>query len=599
MKIEIKYKDVYIQDVKVGDYVKSFDIENDRVRHNRVGNTILPIVEKYRQCKVVCENGASVVTSTTHPICYYNKDNNKWEYKNTGDLVIGDLVKPEFDIQTKVTELLIGLDEDEQFYDLTVERDNNYFAGDDKDNMIVVHNSATIYFPWWHYEIEDILVLKNNKGTDDNRVRHMDYGIQFSRLFYQRFKNDENVSLFSPSVSKELYEYFGNNEKFDKLYLELEANKKIHRKTIKARALMDLFIRERSGTGRLYVMNIDNANSNNPFKEQITMSNLCTEITLPVKELNSIYDIDSNDETVDKSDGEIALCVLGAFNLGNIKSKDELMNSAKYLVRLLDFIIEHQDYPINASKKMLKRRSMGIGVTNLAYWMAKNDILYTDESPETLSKIDELFDDIQFAVLTASNELAKELGPCKWFNKTTYSEGIMPLDRYNKNLDKYFTRTSTNDWNSLRESIKEHGLRNSVLTAIMPAESSAVVQNATNGIEPIRSLVTSKRSKGGVIKTVAPESIKLKNKYQLAYDMKSNRGYIIKAAIIQKWIDQAISLNTYYEYSSDGISLKELIQDQLLAYSLGLKTMYYANTNDKKGEVNLEDVGCAGGACTL
>lgn len=459
--------------------------------------------------------------------------------------------------------------------------------------------SATVYFPWWHAEIEDIMVLKNNKGTDDNRVRHMDYGIQFSRLFYQRFKENADVALFSPSVSKDLYEHFGDNEKFDALYLELEANKKIERKTVKARDLMDLFNRERSGTGRLYVMNIDHANSNSAFKEKIRMSNLCVEVTLPTKPLSSIYDIDSDIDTEFKSEGEIALCVLAAFNLGNIKTKEEMMKTAESIIRLLDFVIEHQDYPVNASRKMLKRRSVGVGVTNFAYWMAKNDLLYTDNSPETLSKVDELFDNIQFSLLTASNKLAKEQGACEWFHKTTYADGILPIDRYNKNMDKLFTRTSTNDWEGLRTSIKEHGLRNSVVTAIMPAESSAVVQNATNGIEPIRNIVTSKRSKGGVIKQVAPESTRLKNKYQFAYDMKSNKGYIAKVAVMQKWIDQSISANLYYEYSTEGISMKELIEDQLYSYMLGLKTLYYANTNDKKGEIELEDVSCAGGGCTL
>lgn len=275
------------------------------------------------------------------------------------------------------------------------------------------------------------------------------------------------------------------------------------------------------------------------------------------------------------------------------------MKTAESIIRLLDFVIEHQDYPVNASRKMLKRRSVGVGVTNFAYWMAKNDLLYTDNSPETLSKVDELFDNIQFSLLTASNKLAKEQGACEWFHKTTYADGILPIDRYNKNMDKLFTRTSTNDWEGLRTSIKEHGLRNSVVTAIMPAESSAVVQNATNGIEPIRNIVTSKRSKGGVIKQVAPESTRLKNKYQFAYDMKSNKGYIAKVAVMQKWIDQSISANLYYEYSTEGISMKELIEDQLYSYMLGLKTLYYANTNDKKGEIELEDVSCAGGGCTL
>jgi ribonucleoside-diphosphate reductase alpha chain len=457
--------------------------------------------------------------------------------------------------------------------------------------------SATLYFPWWHKEIEDVLVLKNNKGTDDNRVRHIDYAIQFDKMFYKRFIENGEISLFSPNDVPGLYEAFGYNDQFEELYVKYEKNKKIVRKTVKARDLMNTFAQERIGTGRMYVHNIDNTNTNSPFKDKIRMSNLCVEIALPT---NPINHIDNGDDTPD----EIALCVLAAHNLGTIKNNEELYKCSEYIVRILDFVVEFQDYPVAAALKMKKRRSLGVGVTNFAYWLAKNDLKYSDNS--SLEKVDELFEHIQYSLLKASNKLAKEKGACEWFNRTTYSEGVMPIDRYNKNVDELVKREYSCDWDTLRKEIVTHGLRNSVLTAIMPAESSAVVQNATNGIEPVRSLVTIKKSKSGLIKQVVPEISKLKNKYELAYDMPDNKGYTNICAVIQKWIDQSLSANHYYQYSLDGISLAGVIKDLLHAYKYGMKTLYYANTDDKKsdnietmGESNAMEVGCEGGACAI
>jgi ribonucleoside-diphosphate reductase alpha chain len=457
--------------------------------------------------------------------------------------------------------------------------------------------SATLYFPWWHKEIEDVLVLKNNKGTDDNRVRHIDYAIQFDKMFYKRFIENGEISLFSPNDVPGLYEAFGYNDQFEELYTKYEKNKKIVRKTVKARDLMNTFAQERIGTGRMYVHNIDNTNTNTPFKDKIRMSNLCVEIALPT---NPINHIDNGDDTPD----EIALCVLAAHNLGTIKNNEELYKCSEYIVRILDFVVEFQDYPVAAALKMKKRRSLGVGVTNFAYWLAKNDLKYSDNT--SLVKVDELFEHIQYSLLKASNKLAKEKGACEWFDRTTYSDGVMPIDRYNKNVDELVKREYSCDWDTLRKEIVTHGLRNSVLTAIMPAESSAVVQNATNGIEPIRSLVTIKKSKSGLIKQVVPEIAKLKNKYELAYDMQDNKGYSNICAVIQKWIDQSISANHYYQYSLDGISLSGVIKDLLHSYKYGMKTLYYANTDDKKsdnietmGESNAMDTGCEGGACAI
>jgi ribonucleoside-diphosphate reductase alpha chain len=324
------------------------------------------------------------------------------------------------------------------------------------------------------------------------------------------------------------------------------------------------------------------------------------EVALPTSPIESLADIDSSLGTEEYSKGEIALCTLAAFNLGTVSTEAEIEKVSEYILRVLDFVIDHQDYPINAAKKMIKRRSVGVGVTNFAYWMAKNGLKYSDDN--SLSSVDTLFESIQYHLLKASVKLAKEFGRCEWFDRTTYSQGILPIDRYNKNVDQIVQRPLTYDWEELRNEIKLHGLRNSTLTAIMPSESSSLVQNATNGIEPIRSLVVTKGSKSTPLRVVAPEIPKLKNKYELAFDMPDNRGYTNICSIIQKWIDQTISANHYYHYSSEGIDLEQVNKDILYAYKMGLKTLYYANTNDKKtDDVALmgESSGCESGACAI
>jgi len=471
--------------------------------------------------------------------------------------------------------------------------------------------SATTYLPFWHKEIQEVLVLKNNKGTDDNRVRKLDYGIQFSKLFYSRFVKNEDITLFSPADVPDLYESFGvDNEKFDALYEKYEKSRSIDKKVVKARDVMNQFVQERIGTGRMYVMNIDNANEHSAFQDKIYMSNLCTEINLPTKPLQHINDGDN-------TDSEIALCVLSAINIGELKNLEDLEGIMKNAVQALDFIIESQDYPVEAAKKMLKRRSIGIGITNLAYYLAKNNVNYDD--PEALNKVDELMEYIQYYGIKASVELAKEYGPCEWFNRTKYSQGILPIDTYSKEVDKITTRKHVLDWESLREEVKEFGMRNSTITAIMPCESSSVVTNSTNGIEPVRSLITTKKSKQGLLKTVVPELSKLKNKYQLAYDLKDNEGLTKIQSVIQKWIDQGISANHYYDFSrySDGnLPMSGVAKDILTFYKYGGKQLYYANTNDQKtddfSEVSTEkstknedtytvneQEDCEGGACSV
>jgi len=350
---------------------------------------------------------------------------------------------------------------------------------------------------------------------------------------------------------------------------------------------------------KIPVFDIAVKDNHNFYANNILVHN-CVEVILCTSPIKSIYDIDSNKETEHLSEGEIALCTLAAFNLGNIKSMPELHKVAEYIVRLLDYVIENQDYPLNASRKMLKRRSIGVGVTNFAYWLAKQGIKYTDK--EALFYVDELFENIQYSLLKASNKLAQEVGKCEWYHKTTYSQGILPIDRYNKNVDGLIKRDYSCDWDSLRKDINEFGLRNSVLTCQFPAESSSVVQNSTNGIEPIRSLVITKKSKSGLVKQVVPEVVKLKNKYELAFEMGDNKGYTNICAVIQKWMDQSISANHYYQYSADGISVGGIIKDILYSHKMGLKTLYYANTDDKKSD-DLDSMGedsdCSGGGCSV
>ena len=452
--------------------------------------------------------------------------------------------------------------------------------------------SSTTHFPFWHKEIEEILVLKNNRGTDDNRVRKMDYSIQFNRLFYKRFVQDEKITVFSPHEVPDLYDaFYADTDEFISLYEKYERSRSIFKRDIPARKLFMHFCQERIETGRMYVMNIDNTNEHSSFTDPIYMSNLCQEITLPT---TPISHIDSEE------DGEIALCILSAINVGAIRKLNDLESISYNIVKSLDYIIDNQYYPVNASKKMLKRRSIGVGVTNLAYYLAKNGFSYEDKG--AISLVDELAENIQYYLLKASVRLAKERGKCEWFERTKYSKGILPIDTYAKEVDNICKRKLTHNWTELRAEIKKHGLRNSTLTALMPCESSSLVTNSTNGIEPPRSLVTIKKSKQGLIPQVVPEIAKLKNKYTLAYDMKSNVGYINICAVLQKYFDQAISANHYYnfaKYEEGNLPMSVVAKDILYSYKVGLKTLYYANTDDGKTDTVEEDNDCAGGACKL
>ena len=437
--------------------------------------------------------------------------------------------------------------------------------------------SATVHFPIWHQEIEDILVLKNNKGSEDNRARKLDYSIQITKLFYERFIKNEDITLFSPNNVPGLYEAFGMPE-FDDMYKKYEADETIPRITISAQELFMDMLKERAETGRIYIMNLDHCNTHSSFKDKIYMSNLCQEITLPTIPIQHI----------DDKEGEIALCILSAINLGLINDPNELEELCDLSVRALDEIIDYQEYPVEAAKISTQaRRSLGIGYIGLAHYLAKNQVSY--ESKAAVKLVDKVTEAFQFYLLKASNNLAKEKSKCLWFEKTKYSEGILPIDTYKKELDEIISRKYTYDWEWLRKEIKEHGLRHSTLSAQMPSESSSVVSNATNGVEPPRDYLSVKKSKKGPLKQIVPDYNRLKNFYTLLWDMKSNEGYINIISVMQKYFDQAISGNWSYNpenYKDGEVPLSTMAQDLLTTYKLGWKTAYYQNTYDAKSEID-------------
>ena len=435
--------------------------------------------------------------------------------------------------------------------------------------------SATVHFPLWHYEIEDILVLKNNKGTEDNRVRKLDYSIQLNKLMYERLLADGEITLFSPQDVPGLYEaFYSDQDKFKELYEMYERKTSIRKKKISAMELFSDLIKERAETGRIYIMNVDHANTHSSFKDTVYMSNLCQEITLPTKPLQHI----------DDPDGEIALCILSAINVGVIKDLADLEELCDLAVRALEEIIDYQRYPIVAAEKSTKaRRSLGIGYIGLAHYLAKHRVQYSDA--EAWKLVHDLTEAFQYFLLKASNTLAKERGACEYFNRTKYSDGILPIDTYKKEVDTIVPNELNYDWESLRAEIKEHGLRHSTLTAQMPSESSSVVSNATNGIEPPRGYLSVKKSKKGPLKQIVPQYQTLKNHYTLLWDMPSNEGYINVVAVMQKFFDQAISGNWSYnptQYPDNEVPMSVMLQDMLMTYKLGWKTSYYQNTYDYK-----------------
>ncbi|ATN93507.1 ribonucleotide-diphosphate reductase subunit alpha [Pseudoalteromonas phage J2-1_QLiu-2017] len=456
--------------------------------------------------------------------------------------------------------------------------------------------AATLFYPLWHLEVENLLVLKNNRGVEENRVRHLDYGVQFNKLMYERLIKNQDITLFSPHEVEGMYDaYFNDQTLFEKLYTEAENNPNIRKKKVKAMELFSLFAQERSGTGRVYLQNVDHCNIYGPFKEEVAtiyQSNLCLEIALPTKPLQHVQD----------PEGEVALCTLSAFNVGEIDNHDELEELAYIGVRALDNLLDFQDYPLIAAQiGSMNRRTLGFGIINFAYDLARRGLKYSDGSANNYTH--ELMESIQYFLMKASMEIAKEKGTCYAFNETKYSEGSMPVDRYKPEVDKLHTSELKRDWDWLREEIKQHGMRNSTLSALMPSETSSQVHNATNGIEPPRGLVSVKASKDGILKQVVPEIKRLGKAYELLWDIPSNDGYLQLVAIMQKFVDQTISANTNYDpskFPNNKVPMKTILKDLLTAYKLGVKTLYYHNTRDGSGEgFAVKEEECEGGGCKI
>ena len=437
--------------------------------------------------------------------------------------------------------------------------------------------SATVHFPIWHQEIEDIIVLKNNKGTEDNRVRKLDYSIQISKLFYERFIKNEEISLFSPHDVPGLYDAFGT-ESFDDLYTSYESDGSIPRKTISAQKLFLDLLKERAETGRVYLMNIDHCNSHSSFKDKVNMSNLCQEITLPTDPIKHI----------DDDAGEIALCILSAVNVGKIHKLDDMEEVCDLAVRGLEELIDYQQYPVKAAERSTKyRRSLGVGFIGLAHYLARQGFYY--DEPQAHQLVHDLTEAFQFYLLKASNQIAKEKGACEGFSRTKYADGILPIDTYKSDVDDIVPNELKYDWEGLRQSILEHGLRHSTLSAQMPSESSSVVSNETNGIEPPRDFLSVKKSKKGPLKQIVPQYNTLRGQYTLLWDMKSNEGYIKIVSVMQKFFDQAISGNWSYNpehYPDNEVPVSVMAQDFLTTYKYGWKTSYYQNTYDAKTDAD-------------
>lgn len=457
--------------------------------------------------------------------------------------------------------------------------------------------AATLFYPLWHIEAESLLVLKNNRGVEDNRIRQLDYGVQINRLLYTRLIKGGNITLFSPNEVPGLYDaFFADQDEFERLYTQYEQDPNIRKRTLPATELFSTLMQERAGTGRIYIQNVDHCNTHSPFDPRVApvhQSNLCMEIALPTKPLDNIND----------AEGEIALCTLSAFNLGALNNLDELEELADLTVRALDALLDYQDYPVAAARTAtMNRRTLGIGVINYAYYLAKNGVRYSDDS--ALGLTHRTFEAMQYYLLKASVNLAKEYGACPLFNQTVYSKGKLPIDTYKKDLDAVCSEPLHYDWESLRADIVKYGLRNSTLTALMPSETSSQIANATNGIEPPRGLVSVKASKDGILKQVVPEFETLKDAYETLWQLPGNEGYLKLVGVMQKFVDQSISANTAYDpnkFEGSKVSMKQMLKDLLTAYKYGVKTLYYHNTRDgaEDTQADIQDDGCAGGACKI
>lgn len=537
MEISIVTERVQLKDIKVGDYIKSYDHELNMNDYKEVKEVFFPEVPHEKQARITFHDEEYIITSNTHRM--WVKQNDQWDYCETKDINIGDVLLQDDGKEKIVSSVVIGKQTEETSYrDLTIEGNHNYFVAiDSNSKMVLGHNSANCFMPFWHLQIKDFMVLKNNKGTDETRARKMDYCIKVSKIFYERYLKGEKITLFSPNEVPELVESFGTPE-FDKLYKEAEKRRGIRKVKIDAVTFFHEYLLERVATGRMYIMNVDHANSHSPFIPTITMSNLCMEILLLTKPIHDFYD----------KNGEIALCILSAINVLLCNTDEKLEKVCRLAVRGLDSVIDQQEYVLPAAEiPAKKRRPLGIGMTNLAAFLAHRKLKYSDH--EAIKVVHDLQEKIQFYLLKASCELAEEKGPCEWFNDTKYSQGLLPIDTYRRTVDEICPNVLNCNWEWLRERIRLHGLRNSTVSAQMPCESSSVASNSTNGHDPIRKLITEKRSKVVTLTQLAPNFEKYGKYYEAQFDMPDNYGYINICAVMQKFIDQSISTNTYHDYT--------------------------------------------------
>lgn len=582
---------IQIKDVKVGDFIRTLD--NQEIAFKRVTDKFETIVPQIDQRRLTFANGTTLECSNNHPIMVY---------KNGEVLeVLPDDLTPHHNVitSTGITSI-VTIERDrsnpETYIDITVDGTHTFFAAERYDQeMILTHNSqggirggaATVWMPIWHYEIEDLLVLKNSKGTEETRIRHLDYGFQFSKILYERFLNNEDITLFSPNdVPEVLKAFYEGADAFKEAYEKAERKTSIRKKKIAARELFGMFMEERKNTGRIYLQNVDNVNTQGPYDptvDPVIQSNLCAEIDIPSSPLTDI----------NGDDGLIGLCSLSAINWGSplIKTPKDFEHYATLAIRGLDALLDYQDYPVKAARRHTEYfRPLGVGIINFAYWLAKNDLTYQNITPEGLEKIDEWAEAWSYYLIKASVELAKEKGPAQQSHRTKYGQGLVPIDTRKKDIDQLVPYKERMDWDSLRADLKEYGIRNTTTMALMPSETSALIANATNGIEPVRAYIT-KKGDGGTQKVqVVPEFRKLKNKYDLLWNQKSPEGYLKIMAVLQKYIDQGISVNTSYNpefYPDEKIPMSVLMGHILMFYKYGGKQLYYNNTYDGQGEIEV------------
>ena len=589
----VKTKKIQIKDLKIGMKIKT-KTEDGNVVFKTVTDKFDTIVPEQDQVRLEFENGVVLNCSVNHPVMVFNILGS-FIQKLPAELTTEDRVLTEAGF-TRLLTADFGQSNDIGYIDITVDDTHTFFASNTPEGpMVLTHNSqggirnasATVFYPIWHYQFDDLIVLKNNQGTEETRVRHMDYGVVLSAFFWRRFKNKENITFFDPNEVPDLYEaFYSNTKKFEELYIKYEKRKDLRKKTMAAEEVFKSgILKERTDTGRIYLVFIDNVMNQGPFDPEyhtIYQSNLCCEILLPTKSFKRLDD--------DK--GRIALCTLGSINWGAFRNPEDMRRACRILQRSLCNILDYQDFlSIQSKLSNDEIQPLGIGVTNLAYWHAKRGYKYGDQ--DALAEIKSFMEHQAFYLTEATVELAKERGKCLDSDKTWYGQGIFPWERRAKGVNELADFTPELDWEALREQMKTYGVRNATLMAIAPVESSSVVINSTNGIEMPMSLITVKESKAGSFIQVVPEYHRLKNKYQLMWDQTNCVDYLKTAAVLQAYVDQSISTNTFYNpahFADRKVPTTMIAANLMLFYYWGGKTLYYSLINKAGSKADAEEL---------